>query len=391
MSRLSSLLGADTALEGDQVVLLRKLGKKAVETKVKALQELREAVPVREPEWSAAILPQWALHFAKLADDASWQVREAACQVLGLLAQQLKKRLAPHLKSLLAPWLRCRFDAQHDVRNAATAAFSAAFPGEGNYVRALALFAEDVTRALGEAATAAAPARSGDEAADAEASEGHTRRVCTALQAAAHLITESAAASPTAKASGSASSAAGLAAKANPLLEEHLLVEGVWRLATSPANAVRCALYGFAHVLLQHAPPLAAASAAPLAAVLLAGLKEQEAAAHAVGTTSDLMGPHGPHRTLPGGGAGPRGYPRLSRHPTVWPDGTNCTKSDRDLRAWPPWGVHHGAVTMESTTGDQTMAPHRGTPPWHPTIGPHHGTHGRPNRRPQLIPPLGFQ
>ena len=32
--------------------------------------------------------------------------------MLGLLAQQLKKRIAPHLKQLIAPWLRCRFDAE---------------------------------------------------------------------------------------------------------------------------------------------------------------------------------------------------------------------------------------------------------------------------------------
>ena len=191
------------------------------------------------------------------------QVREHACKVLGLLAQQLKKRLLPHLKQLLLPWLRCRFDGQHDVRSAAIGAFSAAFPGEGNYSRALSLFVEDLVRGLDELLRAPLPSKTGDESADAEAGEAHTRKVCTALQAAAHLLTE-------------ARADATQLEKVCSLLGEHLLTPALWKLATSQSGPIRCALYSFIHVLLQAAPELASASKIPLAATLLDGLKEQD-------------------------------------------------------------------------------------------------------------------
>ena len=268
MSRLRALLGDDASLDGDAQRLLKALGKKAVETKTKALHELHKAISTNDAEWSALLLPQFSIAFARLADDPSWQVREHACKVLGLLAQQLKKRLLPHLKQLLLPWLRCRFDGQHDVRSAAIGAFSAAFPGEGNYSRALSLFVEDLVRGLDELLRAPLPSKTGDESADAEAGEAHTRKVCTALQAAAHLLTE-------------ARADATQLEKVCSLLGEHLLTPALWKLATSQSGPVRCALYSFIHVLLQAAPELASASKIPLAATLLDGLKEQDPAGHA--------------------------------------------------------------------------------------------------------------
>ena len=278
--RLSSVLGQDASLDGEAALLLRKLGKKAVETKTKALNEIQQAISSRGDEWSASLLPQWTLAFARLADDPSWQVREASCIVLGRLAQQLKKRIAPHLKQLITPWLRCRFDAQHDVRAAANGAFAAAFPGPGNYRRALTLFIDEVTRSLVELAHADPPGRTGDEATDAESGEAYARRVCTSLQAAGHLLTEAAgAASDPAAADPAAASA--LSAKVSALLGEQMLLPPLWRLASSRTTSIRCALYSFIQTLLERAPDLAATCAPSLAATLLDALKEQDPAGHA--------------------------------------------------------------------------------------------------------------
>ena len=106
-SLFSSVLSNDASLDSAQQLIIRKLGKKATETKLKALTELRTAVSTEGAEWSASLLPQWTLAFGRLADDASWQVREQSCAVLNVLAQQLRRQLAPHLKLLIAPWVRC--------------------------------------------------------------------------------------------------------------------------------------------------------------------------------------------------------------------------------------------------------------------------------------------
>ena len=305
-------------------MLLRKLGKKDTTTKTKALHELREAISSHGADWSELLLPQWCMAYARLAEDASWQVRASSCELVGLLASQLKKRFAPHLKQLFVPWLRCRFDPQHDVRTAALNAFGAAFPGEGNYRRALSLFVEDVVRGLVELVHAKAPGKTGDEAADAEAAEGHARKVTTSLQAAAHLLTEAAAAAAAAAATATAAaataatpaapppaSATGLASKVGRLLTEQMLLGPLWKLASSSAVPIRTALYKFVHVLLTASPELAAACAEPLATTLLDALRESEPAAHAALWEPLLLFVHHHPSAVAASSAGKHVLPRL--------------------------------------------------------------------------------
>ena len=250
-SLLSSVLSGGASLDADAQLLVRKLGKKDAVTKLKALRELHGAVSERGADWSAALLPHWVLAFGRLCDDGSWQVREQSCVVLDTFAQLLRRQLAPQLKLLIAPWLRCRFDPQHDVRRAAIGAFTSAFPAEGKYASALAFCQEDLLVTLAETAFASPPARSADEDANAEAAEMYARRVSTALQAACHLLATAA----TEPAKGAA--ATGTRFALGPLLSEHVLTPALWQLGTAKLSVVRCALYAMALALLQHAPELA--------------------------------------------------------------------------------------------------------------------------------------
>ena len=188
MSLLSAVLGGGDGLDPDATLLIKKLGKRDTISKVKALGELREALEAHCADWSAALLPHWVILFCRLADDGSWQVREQTCSALNLFAQQVRRQLAPYLKQIIAPWLRCRFDPQENVRRAAMAAFTSAFPGDGKYSQALAFCQEDLVRSLGEAALAPPAPRPSDEEAAAEATEAYKRLVLTALQALAHVI-----------------------------------------------------------------------------------------------------------------------------------------------------------------------------------------------------------
>ena len=275
---LSSVLGGDS-LDSDATLLLRKLGKKAPETKLKALAELREAIPARGPDWAGSLLPHWTLTFARLADDGSWQVREQSCIALDLLAKEVRRQLAPHLKQLIAPWLRCRFDAQQDVRRAAMRAFESAFPAEGKYAQALAFCRDELVRALAELVKAPPPAKTGDADADADAVEAYTRRVSTSLQALAHLISEAVAAAGGGGV-GTATQSSALAALGGQLTEQ-LLDAKFWRLGAAKATPVRCAVYTFSFTLLQRLPDLAMEMAEPLATALLDGLSDREPTAHA--------------------------------------------------------------------------------------------------------------
>ena len=67
------------------------------------------------------------------------------------------RQLAPQLKTLIVPWLSCRFDAQHDVRRSAIAAFEAAFPNPARYAQALSYCRVELVSALSVAALTPPP------------------------------------------------------------------------------------------------------------------------------------------------------------------------------------------------------------------------------------------
>ena len=169
-SLLSAVLG-DSSLDGEAQVLLKKLGKRDTTTKLKALVELHATLRDKGAEWAAEFLPHWCLAFGRLAADISWQVREQACSALGVVAALLGRQLAPQLRTLMPPWLCCKCDAQHDVRRAAAAAFTAAFPNADKEGSALLYCREELVAGLTERALATPPPKPSDKEEAAEAAE----------------------------------------------------------------------------------------------------------------------------------------------------------------------------------------------------------------------------
>jgi hypothetical protein len=185
---LFAALGGQDSLDPETSLLLKRLSKRDTVTKLKALAELKQAVTAGDTSWATEVLPHWVVAFGRLADDKSWQVREQACTVLCAFAASVRRQLAPQLKTLITPWLCCKFDPHQDVRRAAGAAFDTALANPTKYAEALSYCREELVRNLAELALEAKePAKNADKDAEAEASEAYERRLSTALQALGHL------------------------------------------------------------------------------------------------------------------------------------------------------------------------------------------------------------
>ena len=262
-SLLSAVLG-DSSLDGEAQVLLKKLGKRDTTTKLKALVELHATLKDKGAEWAVELLPHWCLAFGRLATDISWQVREQACSALGVVAALVGRQLAPQLRTLMPPWLCCKCDVQHDVRRAAAAAFTTAFPSAEKGGSALLYCREELVSGLVERALALAPPKVSDKEEAAEAAEIHERSVASALGALARLLRG-------VPEQGRAQLA--------PLLETPL--PRLWPLASSQAATVRAAVYGLGLALLQTQPAVASAELGGLGGALLEGLSDKDPLCHA--------------------------------------------------------------------------------------------------------------
>jgi len=118
-------------LDPDMALALKKLSKKDLTTKMKALGELLgffEEGGGRSEDELALILPLWQQPFETVAMDADRRVREALFVALRALVLRVKKHMTKHIRGLMLPWLCARFDTEAPVRVAANAAFAALFP-----------------------------------------------------------------------------------------------------------------------------------------------------------------------------------------------------------------------------------------------------------------------
>lgn len=238
---LLTALGGQDLVDPETQLVLKRLGKRDTVTKLKALAELKQAVATKDTGWATEVLPHWVVAFGRLSDDKSWQVREQACAVLCAFASSVRRQLAPQLKTLITPWLCCKFDPHHDVRRAASAAFDAALANPTKYAEALAYCREELVRSLAELALETKePPRAADKEAEAEAVEAYERRLSTALQALGHL--PAMVAEPGGALGG--------------LLEEHVAKPALWQLGASKHPTVRAALYQLLLSLLQHLPAI---------------------------------------------------------------------------------------------------------------------------------------
>ncbi|XP_015278471.1 PREDICTED: E3 ubiquitin-protein ligase listerin [Gekko japonicus] len=118
----------DSLVDADFRMVLRKLSKRDVITKLKAMQEFGTMCKERETETVKGVLPYWSRIYCKISIDHDRRVREATQQAFEQLILKVKKNLAPHLKSLMGYWLIAQCDTYSPAASAAKVAFEKAFP-----------------------------------------------------------------------------------------------------------------------------------------------------------------------------------------------------------------------------------------------------------------------
>ncbi|XP_044298639.1 E3 ubiquitin-protein ligase listerin [Varanus komodoensis] len=118
----------DSLVDADFRMVLRKLSKKDVITKLKAMQEFGTMCKERETDIVKGVLPYWPRIYCKISIDHDRRVREATQQAFEQLILKVKKHLAPHLRSLMGHWLIAQCDIYSPAASAAKVAFEKAFP-----------------------------------------------------------------------------------------------------------------------------------------------------------------------------------------------------------------------------------------------------------------------
>uniref|UniRef100_T1E3L6 E3 ubiquitin-protein ligase listerin n=1 Tax=Crotalus horridus TaxID=35024 RepID=T1E3L6_CROHD len=118
----------DTLIDADFRMVLRKLSKRDVTTKLKAMQEFGVMCKERETEIVKGVLPYWPRIYCKISLDHDRRVREATQQAFEQLILKVRKHLAPHLKNIMGYWLIAQCDIYSPAASAAKEAFEKAFP-----------------------------------------------------------------------------------------------------------------------------------------------------------------------------------------------------------------------------------------------------------------------
>ncbi|XP_036204832.1 E3 ubiquitin-protein ligase listerin isoform X1 [Myotis myotis] len=137
----------DNLVDSDFRMVLRKLSKKDVTTKLKAMQEFGTMCTERDTEIVKGVLPYWPRIFCKISLDHDRRVREATQQAFEKLILKVKKHLAPYLKSLMGYWLIAQCDTYAPAASAAKDAFEAAFP-PSKQPEAIAFCKDEITSVL---------------------------------------------------------------------------------------------------------------------------------------------------------------------------------------------------------------------------------------------------
>ncbi|XP_067848848.1 E3 ubiquitin-protein ligase listerin [Heptranchias perlo] len=118
----------DSLVDADFRMVLRKMSKRDATTKLKAVQEFGTMCKEKDPEIIKGVLPYWSRIYCKISLDHDRRVREAVQQALEPLILQVKRNLAPYLKSIMGHWLIAQCDTYTPAASAAQAAFQVAFP-----------------------------------------------------------------------------------------------------------------------------------------------------------------------------------------------------------------------------------------------------------------------
>ncbi|NXW03176.1 LTN1 ligase, partial [Fregetta grallaria] len=137
----------DSLVDADFRMVLRKLSKRDITTKLKAMQEFGTMCKEREAEVVKGVLPYWPRIYCKISLDHDRRVREATQQSFEQLILKVKKHLAPYLKSIMGYWLIAQCDTYSPAASAAKVAFEKAFPSS-KQPEALAFCKDEILNVL---------------------------------------------------------------------------------------------------------------------------------------------------------------------------------------------------------------------------------------------------
>ncbi|XP_034034250.1 E3 ubiquitin-protein ligase listerin [Thalassophryne amazonica] len=117
----------DSLVDPDFRLVLRKLIKRDVVTRLKALQDFGSMCQERDAEEVKGVLPYWPRIYCKIAVDHDRRVREVTQQAFEQLVLKVHRSLAPFLRSLMGHWMLAQCDTYSPAASAACQAFQAAF------------------------------------------------------------------------------------------------------------------------------------------------------------------------------------------------------------------------------------------------------------------------
>ncbi|TKS82943.1 E3 ubiquitin-protein ligase listerin [Collichthys lucidus] len=117
----------DSLVDADFRLVLRKLSKRDVVTRLKAVQDFGSMCQERDAEEVKGVLPYWPRIYCKISVDHDRRIREATQQAFEQLVLKVRRSLAPFLKSLMGHWILSQCDTYTPAASAACQAFQAAF------------------------------------------------------------------------------------------------------------------------------------------------------------------------------------------------------------------------------------------------------------------------
>ncbi|XP_061607193.1 E3 ubiquitin-protein ligase listerin [Phyllopteryx taeniolatus] len=117
----------DSLVDADFRLVLRKLSKRDVVTRLKAVQDFGSMCQERDAEDVKGVLPYWPRIYCKISADHDRRIREATQLAFEQLVLKVRRSLAPFLKSLMGHWILSQCDTYTPAASAARRAFQAVF------------------------------------------------------------------------------------------------------------------------------------------------------------------------------------------------------------------------------------------------------------------------
>uniref|UniRef100_A0A8C2Z517 E3 ubiquitin-protein ligase listerin n=1 Tax=Cyclopterus lumpus TaxID=8103 RepID=A0A8C2Z517_CYCLU len=117
----------DNLVDADFRLVLRKLSKRDIVTRLKAVQDFGSMCQERDAEEVKGVLPYWPRIYCKISVDHDRRIREATQQAFEQLVLKVRRSMAPFLKSLMGHWILSQCDTYTPAASAACQAFQAAF------------------------------------------------------------------------------------------------------------------------------------------------------------------------------------------------------------------------------------------------------------------------